>query len=1500
MGALSRSILCTITRSVLLAAFFLHFPVISLASAPSYCKVNGGEYICTEPETRVGDWNYGGFAHDTSTFFCFNGWPRAQCLAQQGEWNSCAGGCKNIQIPLNRDTLVQIAEDSVEINVNPCSVQMQEGNCGGSSVTWGNACEYQYIGGAEEQIEHGVVTRQSRDLEFSGTKPAGDCDESFQTEMIANRARSVTQHCPPGYESDHVEGVKYCRRHIDASCPLGNPVRPGTGEKVHAVTDFRAPQSQLLRVERSYSSFGFYRSTQGGHDADNLVRFNDHWRFNWNKTLEFIEDSTNVMAVAVRPGGQLDYIGSDGKSIYRYDGSYSRLIGVRGVYGSIIAWDFRTRNGLTERYDLSGRLVWVQNQGIDRIDIHYDASDRPTLIEHVSGRVIALGYDGNGRVEEITLSDGNQLAYTWDAKNRLTRVAFPDGTSRTYHWEDSAFPYALTGITDELGNRYATYSYDSNGRVAGTERMGQVDAWSYSYTQSSINVITPAGANIGLTKSTQGGIVRITDTTDKTDLCPGLHKHAEYNSFGLPTETTDFNGDSTMYGYDGDGLENQRVEAAGTPHERTMTTTWDSNLQKPTEIIEANKKTSFTYNSRGQVLTRTIAEPSPEGPDADPTSGGARTWTYNYCAGSDGQNSTVECPIVGLLVSMDGPRTDVSDVTEYFYYTDNAADSSHRIGDLRQLVDAAGNVTEYLAYDGAGRVLEMKDPNGIQTSFAYDSRGRLVSRILHHPGTGLDDFTVLEYDAVGNLIKITQPDGSTIAYEYDAAHRLTAIEDALGNRIEYTLDNAGNRVAERIKGPSGSTFRQQTREYDTLNRLVKEINGVGDETTHAYDAQGNRTSTTDPAGNVTTHQYDALNRLTASIDALNGFTDYTHDVQDRLARVTDPRGIATDYVYDGLGNILEEASPDAGTSVYSYDDAGNRIRRIDARGQITDYEFDVLNRLSAVHYENGDSTTYGYDAGTNGKGRLTSIAEPDKRINYQYTFRGHRKLDKRTFDTPGITLTTRYYYNRTGRQTSQLYPSGARVYWPRQHANRDVKTVRVDIGGEMIILAADITHAPFGPVTGFTYGNGTAHTRSFDLAGRRVSYQTGDDGPAFLSYDASGNIRSWQSATHNSYDQTFAYDAQNRLIEAEGQYGTLQYAYDDVGNRVQHSHEIPNQGTSSTDYTFALDSNRLLHAGDKAYGYDAAGSPTQIGDRILTYNEENRIAVVEENGTTVATYSYNALGQRDVKHTPHRDIYSVYDLDGRLIGEYDEQGSAIREYIYLEGEPLAMLRPDDGHVDIFYFQTDHRGAAQSLFAHEGNVGSGVRYMPFGRVYGQWQRFESDPNDNNTQPDGNPPDLRLRYPGQYEDIGTGLYYNYFRTYNPDTGRYLTSDPIGLDGGINIYAYAELNPIIKTDELGLAPSSGDYRWSECSPEDMRVCISVCSPRKVESCRRRWIRATEISGGVPVRGWKRGELSCNCEESFCEENTTMCAIGAGTGAVITFILRAGASCLITVGGT
>ena len=321
--------------------------------------------------------------------------------------------------------------------------------------------------------------------------------------------------------------------------------------------------------------------------------------------------------------------------------------------------------------------------------------------------------------------------------------------------------------------------------------------------------------------------------------------------------------------------------------------------------------------------------------------------------------------------TVDGERSDVDDTTKTHYDT---------AGNITVIANALGHTVHMQNYNARGQVGQIIDANNIITELAYHPRGWLEQTTVKHPiDSALDAVTVFDYDAVGQITQITLPDNSYLIYEYDDSRRLTAIENTLGERIEYTLDNAGNRTTEVIclAGTGGNTGnacniqRTQNRVFDALSRLRKDIGAQSQTYRYDYDSNDNLETQTDAKSYATAQSFDGLDRLTTQVEPDNTPADntdnptiqYTYDSQDRIKTVTDQRDLITTYNYDAFGSLTSVDSPDTGLTTYTYDDAGNRTSQTDARGQVTYYYYDALNRLTNIVALNAPSeqVTYVYD-----------------------------------------------------------------------------------------------------------------------------------------------------------------------------------------------------------------------------------------------------------------------------------------------------------------------------------------------------------------------------------------------------------------------------------------------------------------------------------------------------------------------------------------------------------
>ena len=278
--------------------------------------------------------------------------------------------------------------------------------------------------------------------------------------------------------------------------------------------------------------------------------------------------------------------------------------------------------------------------------------------------------------------------------------------------------------------------------------------------------------------------------------------------------------------------------------------------------------------------------------------------------------------------------------------------------------------------------------------------------------------------------------------------------------------------------------------------------------------------------------------------------------------------------------------------------------------------------------------------------------------------------------------------------------------------------------------------------------------------------------------------------------RTYTYDGLDRLTAQKNGSTTIEgFAYDATGNRTSKT-----VGSSTTAYGYGATNHRLASVGSAARTYDNNGNTTLLGPNnnatTFTYDDRNRLREVRVKNKLKASYRYNGLGQRVLKTdavTPANSRQYVYDSAGHLLGEYTLAGVAVKEYVWLDDTLVAILSNFDGST-YQYVETDHLGTPRAVVHPAENT-----------ILWRWDLTPTAFGEH--LPNGNPDGdaftytLNLRYPGQYFDAESGLHYNYFRDYEPATGRYILSDPIGLSGGSSTYSYVGGNPFASIDPQGL---------------------------------------------------------------------------------------------------
>ena len=497
--------------------------------------------------------------------------------------------------------------------------------------------------------------------------------------------------------------------------------------------------------------------------------------------------------------------------------------------------------------------------------------------------------------------------------------------------------------------------------------------------------------------------------------------------------------------------------------------------------------------------------------------------------------------------------------------------------------------------------------------------------------------------------------------------------------------------------------------------------------------------------------------------------------------MTDPRNLLTAYKWDGLDDQTAITSPDTGVTSNTFDAAGNVASSTDARGNTTTYSYDALNRRTHALFADGTSTVWHYDQGANGIGRLTKIKDVTGSTSYSYDANGHVTQKIQTIGAVALTMT--YGYDASGRLASITYPSGKQIAYAYDAAGR-VSSVTKNAQ----TLVTGVTYLPFGRAMGWTEGNGASYLRAFDLDGRITGLALPAADNIALGYDAASRIT---GRTETGFPaESFTYNLLDSLhIYASGA-ATQTCAYDADGNRTGYA----TNATPPVSLTYNIDpaSNRLLSIGGsstESFTYDATGNmlsySAPFADYSFSYDARNRQmeAFVGAIGTS---FLINGLGQRIAQiNVSVPEFFFVNDEAGHLIGKYDGGGNPLQETVWLGDLPVAVLSP----AGRFYIAPDHLGAPHQITDASGAVVWQWNHDPFGN---------GDPSD----PLGNF-SYDLRFPGQFYDKSTKLHYNYFRDYDPRTGRYIESDLVGLRGGINTYAYVANRVTGLVDPEGTQP-------------------------------------------------------------------------------------------------
>ena len=791
-----------------------------------------------------------------------------------------------------------------------------------------------------------------------------------------------------------------------------------------------------------------------------------------------------------------------------------------------------------------------------------------------------------------------------------------------------------------------------------------------------------------------------------------------------------------------------------------------------------------------------------------------------------------------------------NDAQQTTIYTNSLGHSTtyeyNEFGQVIRETDPLGNstISEWDRYD---RLVCRTDPLGRTLRYEHDVDGN-VAAVTRADGTRatatFNDFRKIlvsvapdgatwkyAYDHQGNRTQIIDPVGAATTYSYDERGHLTAVSDALGNRTTVTTNAAGLLLSST--DPLGGTTRC-TR--DSFGRVSAVTDHLGNTTRMEWTEEGKLKSRTSPDGTSEYWTWDAEGNLLTHVNALGGETrfestqlnltaartgpdgvrhEFTYDTELRLIGVTTPHGGTWSYEYDPAGRLITETDFNGRTLGYRHDAAGQLTSRVNGMGQSVEYHRDSLGRVREKLLDSGARTTFSYDAA----GRLTHAENPDARISFERDALG------RTLAGTSDGRTTTYAYNLLGHRVARRTPGGAVSEWTYDAHARPAKLTSA--AGSI-----SFTYDPAGREIKRSLGPGLELAHDWDATGR-LSAQviTAADGEELLhrtyTHRADGHVTSVNDGgVHRAYEL----DDTGRItgVHADGWKET--YAYDAAGNLTHSTTPTGSEANGDRQYTGTL----VQRAGRNTYEHDAEGRVVRHTRRLLngqtriwtyTWSADDQLTGLTTPDGSRWRYQYDPLGRRTKKQRLSPDGLTVveqtcFTWDGTtLVEQVDTTGQVTTwDYLARARKPIAQTVTQADYDTRFYaVVTDLVGTPSELVTRDGRTAWHHRTTVWGATL---------------SPAGDEVDCPLRFPGQYHDDESGLRYNYFRYYSPETASYLSPDPLGLAPAPNHYAYV-INPLSWADPLGL----------ECPDEE----------RSFEEARRKAFRDAGIpEGAEPYDAW------------------------------------------------
>jgi RHS repeat-associated protein len=838
-----------------------------------------------------------------------------------------------------------------------------------------------------------------------------------------------------------------------------------------------------------------------------------------------------------------------------------------------------------------------------------------TLEALANGNLLVLNAGAEDElVDDNTLNTYNpQLFRYTTADGTQIEIHRTEGVKKVADLNGNTLTFGPNGITHSAG-KSVTFTRDAQGRITQiNDPEGQVQTYTYNANGDLISHTDQAGHTTRFTYNSTHGLLQIIDPLNRTV------SRNEYDANGRLIAVTDAKGNRTTFSHDLDTRQEVTTDRLG----RVSVYTYDDKGNVLSHTNPLGEITTFTYDDRGNQLTERNAL--------------GHTTTHTYDSRNN-RTSTTD-PLGHTTTYSYNSRDQVVSITDPLGRTgSNSYDAN---GNPTSQTDALGRTTS-ITHDGAGNLLSVTDPLGSVSRNTYDATGNRTSLTQ-----ALGNVISFTYDANGNLRSQADTTSPTYALTYNAVNRPTNI--AIGSVTRQLTYDAATQLT-KVTSPEG---RETQIGYDALG-LLSQITPSGGRPglSQTYDAEGNVSSQSDFAGNVTRYTYDGADRLTQTTFPDGTTEQRAYDAAGNLVQVTDALGRTTRYMYDAVGRQTSVINALGNVTTRQYDATGNLIAEADPLGQTTQYTYDAADQLVTTTFADGSTEQRSYD----GLGRLTQVAGPTGNT-FTYTYDA---LGRLTEVRDALGHSTVYEYNAAGQRSALVDANGNRTIFTYDDRGRLLSLTFP--GGNTESTTYDI----MGRVLTSTNGTGDTLQYLYDSRGRLSQLTLPGGTQETYSFSADGLISSVTDA--RGVTQFEYHPTSRRLVrvtEPDGRY--IRYAYDAAGDRTLMAH-VPNSGGPEEVTQYIYDAlNRITDVTDPSggitrYTYDAVGNQTSIvrpngTTTTLSYNNRNRVtAITHRNtvGTTLASevYTLDAAGNRTGEsHADGSRVEYSYDTTGKVTSE---------------------------------------------------------------------------------------------------------------------------------------------------------------------------------------------------------------------------------------------------------